>query len=367
MAGPLPQPGILEISPYVGGESKVPGFDKPARLASNENPLGPSPKAAEAYARAAAELHRYPDGGATAIRAAIGAHYNLDPARIVCGTGSDELFALLASSYAGEGDEVLYSAHGFLAYPIVARSAGATPVTAAEKNLRTDVDALLAAVTQRTRIIFLANPNNPTGSYLSTGEIARLLNGLPQSVLLILDAAYAEYVDREDYSAGHHWVDQYPNVVVTHTFSKIYALGSARLGWAYCPPAIAGVLNRVRQPFNVNAPAMEAGIAALADGEHFANSKAHNDRWRPWLEEKLTELGFTVHPSVANFLLVSFKPYDAEAVRLFAKSRGVLIRQMGSYGLPDCLRITIGTEDELKQLVAAIEAFLFQNEPHVPK
>ncbi len=364
MVGPVPQPGILDISPYVGGESKVPGIANPARLASNENPLGVSPRAAEAFDRAISDLHRYPDGGATAIRDAIGAHHGLDPARIVCGTGSDELFALLAASYAGEGDEVLYSAHGFLAYPIVARSAGATPVTAPEKNLKTDVDALLAAIGPRTRIIFLANPNNPTGSYLTKGEIERLLDGLPDSVLLVLDAAYAEYVDREDYSAGHEWVHDRPNVVVTHTFSKIYALGSARLGWAYCPPAIADVLNRVRQPFNVNAPAMDAGIAALADAEHFTRSKAHNDRWRPWLADKLSGLGFTVHPSVANFLLVSFLPHDAEAVRLFLKSRGVLVRQMGSYGLPDCLRITIGTEDELAQLVAGIEAFLFQNEPH---
>ncbi len=364
MLGPIPQPGILDISPYVGGESKVPGVDKPARLASNENPLGPSPRAAEAFERAIRELHRYPDGGATALRVAIGAHHGLDPARIVCGTGSDELFALLASSYAGEGDEVLYSAHGFLAYPIVAQSAGATPITAPETNLKTDIDAILAAVGPLTRMIFLANPNNPTGSYLSKSEIERLLDGLPDHVLLVLDAAYAEYVDRDDYSVGHEWVHDRPNVVVTHTFSKIYALGSARLGWAYCPPAIADVLNRVRQPFNVNAPAMEAGIAALGDAEHFAVSKAHNDRWRPWLAEKLESFGFTVHPSVANFLLVSFLPHDAESVRLFLKSRGVLVRQMGSYGLPDCLRITIGTEDELAQLMAGIEAFLFQNEPH---
>jgi histidinol-phosphate aminotransferase len=363
MAGPIPQPGILGISPYVGGESKVPGIAHPARLASNENPLGPSPRAAEAYARAAAELHRYPDGGALALRTAIGAHHGLDPARIVCGTGSDEIFALLAQCYAGEGDEVVYSRHGFLAYPIVARSAGATPVTAPETNLTADVDALLAKVGPRTKMIFLANPNNPTGSYLPKGEIQRLLDGIPETVLLVLDAAYAEYVDRDDYVAGHEWVHDRPNVVVTHTFSKIYALGSARLGWAYCPPAVADVLNRVRQPFNVNAPAMEAGIAALADAEHFAVSKAHNDRWRPWLAERLGKLGFNVHPSVGNFLLVSFKPHDAEQVRLFLKSRGVLIRQMGSYGLPDCLRITIGTEDELAQLVSGIEAFLFQNEP----
>src|ERR1700761_325767 len=206
MAGPTPQPGILGISPYVGGESKVPGFDKPARMASNENPLGPSPKAVEAYARAAAELHRYPDGGAAAIRNAIGAHHGLDPARIVCGTGSDEIFALLTQCYAGPGDEVLYSEHGFLAYPIVARSAGATPVTAPETNLTTDVDAMLAAVTPRTRMVFLANPNNPTGSYIPKSEVQRLIDGLPKDVLLVLDAAYAEYADKPDYSAGHKWV-----------------------------------------------------------------------------------------------------------------------------------------------------------------
>ena len=187
---------------------------------------------------------------------------------------------------------------------------------------------------------------------------------MPETVLLVLDAAYAEYVDQPDYVAGHEWVHDRTNIVVTHTFSKIYALGGARLGWAYCPLAIADVLNRVRQPFNVNAPAMAAGIAALADAEHFQASKAHNDRWRPWLAERLSALGLHVHPSVANFLLVSFLPHDAEQVRLFVKSRGVLVRQMGSYGLSDCLRITIGTEEELKQLVAAIEAFLFQNEPH---
>ncbi len=362
MAGPKPQPGILGISPYVGGESTVAGIATPARLASNENPLGPSPRAIDAYLKAAGELHRYPDGGSTALRTAIGAHHGLDPARIVCGAGSDEIFYMLGGAYAGVDDEVIYSAHGFLAFPLVARTVGAIPVSVPERELRTDVDAVLAAINARTRMIFLANPNNPTGSYLTNGEIGRLLAGVPSDVLVVLDGAYSEYVDREDYSVGHGWVDEYPNVVVTHTFSKIYALGAARLGWAYCSPDVADVLNRVRQPFNVNAPATEAGIAALADTEHFALSKAHNARWRPWLEEALTGLGFTVHPSVANFLLVSVLPHDAEAVRLFIKARGVLVRQMGSYGLPDCLRITVGTEDELAQLVAALEAFLGRNE-----
>ncbi|HLG87826.1 MAG TPA: histidinol-phosphate transaminase [Alphaproteobacteria bacterium] len=356
--GPVPQPGILEISPYVGGESKVQGIARPARLASNENPLGPSASAMKAYSAAAAELHRYPDGSATALREAIGRTNGLDPARIVCGAGSDELFALLATAYAGPGDEVLHSWHGFLAFPIVARSVGATPIPIPERNLKTDVEAVLAKVGPRTRMIFLANPNNPTGSYLSADEIEQLLNGLPPHVLLVLDAAYGEFVNRNDYSVGHEMVDRFPNAVVTHTFSKIYALAAVRLGWAYCPPAVADVLNRIRQPFNVGIPAMVAGVAALEDPAFLARSREHNERWRPWLAEQLTRLGFTVYPSVTNFLLVSFKPHDAEEVRQFLKGRGVLVRQMGAYGLPDCLRITIGTEEEMRALISGIEAFL---------
>ncbi len=361
MTGPVPQPGILDISPYVGGESRAPGIANPAKLSANENPLGPSPKAVEAYLRAAKELHRYPDGHATALREAIGGRYGIDPARIVCGTGSGELLSLLAQGYAGPGDEVLYSRHGFLTYPIIARSVGAMPIAVPEMELTADVDAMLAAVSPRTRMVFLANPNNPTGSYVPSGDIERLIAGLPSTVLFVLDAAYAEYVDAPDYSAGHEWVDRYPNVVVTHTFSKIHGLGSARLGWAYCPPAVADALNRFRPPFNVNAPAVEAGIAALEDTEFTARSKAHNDRWRAWLADRLTALGFKVHPSVANFLLVSFRPYDAEEVMRFLTGQGVLVRQMGAYGLPDCLRITIGTEDELARLMAAVEAYLGRN------
>jgi histidinol-phosphate aminotransferase len=356
--GPIPQPGILDISPYIGGESRAPGTDTPARLASNENPLGPSPQAAAAYARAIAELHRYPDGGASALRAEIGRRHGLDPAQIVCGPGSDELFALLASSYAGPGEPVLYA--------IAARAAGAEPVTVPETGLRTDIDAMIGAIGPRTRLIFLANPNNPTGSYLTKGEVLRLVDGAPADVLIVLDAAYAEYVDREDYAPGHELVRTRPNVVVTHTFSKIYGLGGIRLGWAYCPPAVADVLNRVRQPFNVNAPAMAAGIAALRDTEFVARSKAHVDRWRPWLADQLAGMGFTVHPGIANFLLVSMLPYQAETVRLFLKDHGVLVRQMGSYGLPDCLRITIGAEAELAQLIDALRAFLGRNRPDAP-
>lgn len=367
MTAPVPRPGILDIAAYVGGEAHAPGVARLIRLASNEGALGPSPKAMEAYVQAAPELHRYPDGGSTAIRESLGRLHGLDPARIVCGAGSDELLSLLARAYAGPGDEVLYSRYGFLMYPIVAKAVGATPVAAPETDLRADVDALLAAVTERTRVVLLANPNNPTGSYLPTAEVERLHAGLPADVLLVLDAAYAEYIDRPDYSAGFELVERAPNVVVTRTFSKIYALGSVRLGWAYCPAAVADVLNRLRGPFNVGSAAQAAGLAALGDQDFVARSRAHNETWREWTRARLEGLGLKVHPSVANFLLVSFAGLrkdgpggndPAEAARLHLKARGVLVRQMGAYGLPDCLRITIGTEEEMREVVSGLASFL---------
>ncbi|MGE0660362.1 MAG: histidinol-phosphate transaminase, partial [Reyranellaceae bacterium] len=263
-----PRPGILDIAPYVGGKDSIPGFEKPTKLSSNEGALGPSPKAMEAYRKAAAELHRYPEGGSTDLRAAIGRHYGLDPARIVCGAGSDELLNLLVRAYLGPGEELLYSAHGFLMYAINAKGVGATPVAAPEKDLRGDVDAMLAKVTPRTRIVCVANPNNPTGSYLTREELKKLHDGLPANVLLVIDAAYAEYVSRNDYSAGLELVDAADNVVMTRTFSKIYGLGGLRLGWMYASETVTDTINRLRQPFNVNLAAQAAGIAALEDVAH---------------------------------------------------------------------------------------------------
>jgi histidinol-phosphate aminotransferase len=363
MVAPVPRPGILDIAPYVGGEAHAPGVDKLIRLASNEGALGPSPKAVEAYAAHAAELHRYPEGGSTALREELGRRFGLDPDRIVCGSGSDELIALLVRAYAGPGDEVLYSRHGFLMYPIAAKSAGAVPVTAPEKDLRTDVDAMLAAVTGRTRIVFIANPNNPTGSYIGADEVRRLHAGLPEHVLLVVDAAYAEYVDAPDYSSGAELVDEFPNVVMARTFSKIYALGGMRLGWVYAPAGVADVLNRVRGPFNVNAAAQAAGLAALVDTDFVERSRRHNEVWRAWFAEQLSGLGLKVYPSVANFVLVSFANAGdhnspAEAARQFLKERGILVRQMGAYGLGDCLRITIGTEEEMRAVADALARFL---------
>jgi histidinol-phosphate aminotransferase len=361
MVAPDPRAGILDIEPYVGGEAKLPGFDRPIRLASNENPFGASQRAIEAYAHAAQELHRYPDGGHRRLREAIGQRYGLDCARIVCGAGSDELIGLIIRAYAGPGDEVLYSRHGFLMYPLTAMSVGATAVAAPERSLTTDIEELLKRVSSRTKVLFLANPNNPTGSYLPSAALKTLRERLPARIILAIDSAYAEYVVRNDYSAGVELVDAGDNVVMTRTFSKIHGLAGARLGWAYCPPSLAAVLNRVRGPFNLSQAAQEAGIAALADSAHEAMARDHNERWRPWLASEIAKTGLIVHPSVANFLLVEFSRHpgkNADAADLFLKSRGILVRKMGAYGLPECLRITIGKEDEVKAVAAALREFV---------
>lgn len=360
-AGPAPRPGILDVAPYVGGESKASGVERVIRLASNESALGPSPRAVAAYLARAQEIHRYPDGGSTELRDALARHHGLDAARIVCGSGSDELIALLVRAYVGPGDEVVYSRHGFLMYPIATTAAGATPIAAPEKNLTTDIDALLAAVTKKTKIVFLANPNNPTGTYTSAEDVARLHAGLPPSVLLIIDAAYAEFVSRNDYDPGVALVDKAENVVMLRTFSKIYALGGMRLGWAYCSPVVADVLNRVRSPFNVNAAAQAAGVAALADVAAVDRAREHNDIWLPWFTRELTGLGLTVNPSVGNFVLARFPDAasrNADAAFAHLQSRGILTRKMGGYHLPEWLRITIGTEDEMRQVVAVLREFL---------
>jgi histidinol-phosphate aminotransferase len=358
---PVPRPGILDIAAYVGGEAKIPGIARPIRLASNESALGPSAAAMAAYRNRANEIHRYPDGGSTELREALARHYGLDAARIVCGSGSDELIGLLARAYAGPGDEVLYSRHGFLMYPIAAKASGATPVAAAETDLTTDVDALLAKVSPRTKIVFVANPNNPTGTYITAEAMTRLHAGLPRSVLLVIDAAYAEFVTRNDYEPGIELVERAENVAMCRTFSKIYALGGLRIGWAYASAPITDVLNRVRSPFNVNAAAQAAAVAALADVTATDRAREHNDIWLPWLTAQLREIGLTVNPSVGNFVLVRFPgktAKSADAAFAFLQSRGIITRKMGGYHLPDALRVTIGTEEEMRAVVAALAEFL---------
>jgi histidinol-phosphate aminotransferase len=355
----VPRPGILSIAPYVGGESAIAGHDRVIKLASNESALGPSPAAVVALRAAAGDIHRYPDGHCSALRAALARLHGLDAARIVCGAGSDELIGLLCRAYAGPGDSVIYTRHGFLMYPIAAQAAGATPVAVAETRLTADVDAILAGVDGRARIVFIANPNNPTGTYLPTNELARLHAGLPGNVLLVIDAAYAEYVDRADYDGAFALVEAADNVVVTRTFSKIYGLGGARLGWAYCSEPVADVLNRSRNPFNVSSLAQVAGVAALADPGFVAAAQAHNDRWRTWLTDELRGLGLTVGESFCNFVLARFAgAAEADAADRHLKSRGIIVRRMSAYHLPQALRITIGREDEVRALVDALAEIL---------
>ena len=297
---PEPRPSVLKIAPYVPGRSKSGAAGRQHKLSSNENPLGASPAAREAFLAAATSLERYPDGGATLLREAIAATYGLSAERIICGNGSDEILAMVANAYLRPGDEAIFTEHGFLVYRIVTLAAGATPVVAPETDLAADVDRILAAVTERTRVVFLANPNNPTGSYLPVQEVRRLREGLPGSVLLVIDAAYAEYVRRNDYESGIELVATRDDTIMTRTFSKIHGLAALRLGWAYAPPAVIDALHRVRGPFNVNAPAIAAGAAAIADRAHVERAVEHNTRWLADLPPRIEALGFRVPPSVGN-------------------------------------------------------------------
>ena len=359
--GPKPRKGVMDIQAYVPGAHAVEGHADPIILSANETPLGPSPKAVEAFQGLAGKLERYPDGAMTVLRDAIAQVYGLNPDNIVCGSGSDELLSLLAQSYLSAGDEAIFTEHGFLVYRIAILAAGATPVVASESNMTASVDAILACVTDQTKIVFLANPNNPTGTYVPFDEVRRLRQELPEGVLLVLDAAYAEYVRRNDYESGLELVATTNNTVMTRTFSKIYGLAALRLGWVYCPQDVAAVLNRVRGPFNVNAAALAAGAAAIADTEHVERARVHNDKWLPWLTSELRSLGLDVTDSVGNFVLVHFDKVDGKTAPdadAYLKSKGIIARATGGYGLGNSLRITVGTETENQAVVAAFKDYL---------
>lgn len=359
--GPKPRKGVMDIQAYVPGAHAVEGHADPIILSANETPLGPSPKAVEAFQGLAGKLERYPDGAMTVLRDAIAQVYGLNPDNIVCGSGSDELLSLLAQSYLSAGDEAIFTEHGFLVYRIAILAAGATPVVASESNMTASVDAILACVTDQTKIVFLANPNNPTGTYVPFDEVRRLRQELPEGILLVLDAAYAEYVRRNDYESGLELVATTNNTVMTRTFSKIYGLAALRLGWVYCPQDVAAVLNRVRGPFNVNAAALAAGAAAIADTEHVERARVHNDKWLPWLTSELRSLGLDVTDSVGNFVLVHFDKVDGKTAPdadAYLKSKGIIARATGSYGLGNSLRITVATETENRAVVAAFKDYL---------
>jgi histidinol-phosphate aminotransferase len=358
---PQPRPGVLAIDPYVPGKSRAPGVARVFKLSSNETPLGPSPRAVAAYHAVGEHLEDYPDGDSTALREAIGRAFGLDPNRIVCGAGSDELLNLVADAYLRDDDEAIHTTHAFLVYPIATRGSGATPVVAAEKNYTADVNAILAALSERTKVVFLANPNNPTGTYVPFDEVKRLQRGLPGHVLLVLDAAYAEYVRRNDYEAGIELVATCENVVMCRTFSKIHGLAALRLGWLYGPAHVVDAINRIRGPFNVNSAAMAAGIAALEDSAHLEAARAHNEKWLDWLLVEIRKLGLEVTPSIANFVLIHFpesRGRTAEDADAFLTQRGLILRRVKAYKLPNALRMTVGTEEANRLAVAALAEFM---------
>ena len=361
MTLPQPRPGVMDIPLYEGGKSRIQGVSRVIKLSSNEAALGPSPKAVAAYAERQASLHRYPPGDSGELRAAIAEVHGLDPAQVICGAGSDEVLSLLCRAYAGPGDEVIRTAHGFLMYAIYALSVGATPVSVPERNLTADVSAILSAVTPRTKIVFLANPNNPTGTYLPKAAIEALRAGLREDIVLVLDAAYAEFMDAPDYDDGTSLAASTPNTVITRTFSKIYGLGGLRLGWGFGPKAIIDTMERLRSPFNVSSAAQVAGAAAVRDSTHIAKAKAHNRKWMKILHQRLRGMGFGIVGEAGNFVLLPFDGKNgktATAADQFLQSRGIIARLVENYDLPHHLRITIGANDEMELVLTALDEFM---------
>ncbi|ETX27650.1 histidinol-phosphate transaminase [Roseivivax isoporae] len=351
-----PQPGIMEIALYEGGKASVAGVENVVKLSSNENPFGPSPAAQEAVRRVLHEMHRYPSTDHGPLRRAIAEVHGLDAERIICGVGSDEVIHFLCQAYAGPGDEVVHTEHGFAMYKISARAAGATPVEVPERERVTDVDAILAGCTERTRLVFIANPNNPTGTMIGAAEVERLAEGLPPQALLVLDGAYAEFV--EGYDGGAQLVEARQNVVMTRTFSKLYGLGGMRVGWGYGPKAVIDVLNRIRGPFNLSAPALAAAEAAIRDTAYVERCRSENARLRTWLAEALMEHGVPSDTSCANFVLARFADRtEAEACDLFLQKEGLIVRRVAGYGLPAALRITVGDEASCRRVAHTIGLF----------
>lgn len=356
-----PKKGVLDIAAYVPGKSKVPEHVKLHKLSSNESPLGPSPKAKSAMIEVATNLEIYPDGSALALRQAIAKTHGLNVDNILCGNGSDEILSMIGATYLKPDDEVIFTEHGFLVYRIVTLANSCVPVVVKEKNYTTDVDAIIAAVTPKTRMIFLANPNNPTGTYIPFDEVKRLHAALPKNVILVLDAAYAEYVRSNDYEAGIELVSNTKNVLMTRTFSKIYGLASLRVGWCYGPPEMIDAMNRIRGPFNLNSAAIAAGSASMLDGAYLEETISYNVKWLEWVSEEVTKLGLVVTPSVANFVLIHFtdeKGKTAADADAFLTNRGLILRAVGSYGLPNALRMSIGTENANRLVVEALAEFL---------
>ncbi|VAW03607.1 Biosynthetic Aromatic amino acid aminotransferase beta [hydrothermal vent metagenome] len=352
-----PQPGIMQIEPYQGGAAHVEGVANVVKLSSNENPLGTGDAAKEAFQKAAFHLHRYPSSDHSTLRAAIAEVHDLDAGRIICGAGSDEIIAFLCQAFAGPGDEVIHTEHGFAMYRISTLANGATPVEVPERERVTDVDAILAACTKRTRLVFIANPNNPTGTMVCEADLARLAAGLPERALLVIDGAYAEYVEGCD--GGAALVDACDNVVMTRTFSKLYGLGGMRVGWGYGPAEVIEILNRIRGPFNLSQAALITAGAAVRDGGWVKKCRTENARLRTWLAGALAGHGVASDTSLANFILARFASRaEAEACDAHLRSEGLIVRRVAGYNLPHCLRITIGDEPSCRRVAHAVGAFM---------
>jgi len=355
---PTPKPGILDIAPYVGGKSRIEGVAEPMKLSSNENMLGAGEKAREAYEAAVRNIHIYPDGRATKLRQAVAEHHGLEPERLIFGNGSDEVFALLNQTYLTPGDNIVTGQYGFLAYRISAKANQAEVKLAPEPEFKATPEALLEQVDERTRIVYVSSPSNPTGSYNTGEEIRRLHEGLRPDILLVIDEAYAEYVTEPDWETSFPLARDSDNVVVTRTFSKIHGLGGLRIGFGYAPLKVAEAVDRIRLPFNVSVPGIEAAVAALGDEAHQKASRDLIHTWRPRLTQAIRGFGFDVLPSAGNFVLVRFKDVDQSTrANDYLNSKGIIVRPVGGYGLPDCLRITVGTEDQNRAVIDALSEF----------
>jgi histidinol-phosphate aminotransferase len=351
-----PQPGIMDIALYEGGVSTLDGVTNVLKLSSNENPSGPSDAAKEAFSRAVHQLHRYPSADHSKLRAAIGEVWDVDPDRVICGVGSDEILHFMCQCYVGPGDEVIHTEHGFAIYRIATLAAGGTPVEVRERERTTDVDAILAACTPRTKLVFIANPNNPTGTMIGPSELARLAEGLPPQTILVLDGAYAEYVGA--YDAGLALIETRENVVMTRTFSKIYGLGGLRIGWGYGPRSVIDVMNRIRGPFNMSSAALETAEAAVRDTDYTEKCRLENARLREWMATALAELGVPSDTSTANFVLARFADTaEAQACDQALRDVGIIVRQVAGYKLPHCLRITVGDESACRRVVHTVAQF----------
>jgi histidinol-phosphate aminotransferase len=358
----LAQPGITELSPYQPGKpieelERELGIVDIIKLASNENPLGPSRVVIESITGQLAELARYPDGSAYQLKDKLQAKLGIDPAMVTVGNGSNDVLELVARVFLGPGLESIVSEHSFVVYPLVTKSLGAELIVIPAIDFGQDLNATRASIGDRTRVIFIANPNNPTGTWVDKQSLLSFLDAVPEEVLVVLDEAYAEYVAEPDYPNGLELVDDYPNLIVTRTFSKAYGLAGLRMGYSVSHPDIADLMNRVRQPFNVNAMSLAAALVALDDEAYLKESVRVNNEGMKMLTDACDQLGLGYIPSVGNFLTIDFG-CDAMPIYDGLLQEGVIVRPIGVYGLPNHLRVTVGLPLENKRFIDSLKKLL---------